>query len=311
MLITTAPLRAASTSAAITLELVRSLFSRIRRQSEPAPAIPAPLSVAAQARPPTWVPWPTSSPGPGCRTVEVARNRDLAGELGVGRVDPRVDDADQRARPPAEVPGRGKALAVQVPLVGLPPGVGVRLGHRRVARHKSWLVAVLPLHGDHARIALEPRRQRGDRLSGGGAHGQDADLGHRRAPRAAGRGGRSPPGPGRAPRPSLPARAGRAARARGPWSLLRPGPESRWPPAPAAPRTRDRSFIYRRVGTRLEVSIGSGAAAPNDRQFSCSVRGLLRRLARPAAALSEGVPRPYVPRAARRSGRRRHDPDVD
>jgi hypothetical protein len=61
MLIACAPWLVASRIAAITLPSVRSLFSISSLQSYPAPAMPMPLSAAAQARPATCVPCPMRS----------------------------------------------------------------------------------------------------------------------------------------------------------------------------------------------------------------------------------------------------------
>ena len=144
------------------------------------------------------------------RTVEVPDDRDLGGELGMGRVDPRVDHADQRARPPAEIPGGGKALAVQVPLVGLPrrpDPVGTSQGHS--ARVVAGGGTPAPRH--HMRGSSSSSRAASSAIVSPAAGARwDAYLGHRRA---------RPPSPWRAitaprldaaPRSSLRARAGRA-----------------------------------------------------------------------------------------------------
>ena len=78
----------------------------------------------------------------------------------MGGVDPRVDDADLHALAAAQVPGGGKALARQVPLVG---GAARRervlLGEGRVTGLEAQLVLGLGLDAADGAVPLEASRR--------------------------------------------------------------------------------------------------------------------------------------------------------
>ena len=96
--------------------------------------------------------------GPVRPRVLIARDRDLGPEIGMGGVDLRVDDADLHALAAAQVPGGGKALARQVPLVG---GAARRervlLGEGRVTGLEAQLVLGLGLDAADGAVPLELR----------------------------------------------------------------------------------------------------------------------------------------------------------
>ena len=245
MLITPAPLRAASTSDAITLELVRSLFSRISRQSNPAPAIPTPLSVARACEPARR----------GCRGRPRRRSRPssrrglrpiaiLAARSGWAESMPESMMPTRAPVPRLRSQAAGKSLAVQVPLVGLPADAA---GPAATSPGRSARAAA---GGGPPAPRPTTRGSRSSRAASSAIVSPAADARSARPPRAppgprgAGRGGRSPREPGRAPRPSPRARAveqhERAAGGR------RSGrePESRRPAQAAASSASERPELH-------------------------------------------------------------------
>ena len=188
------------------------------------------------------------------RTVEVAGNRDLPASSGWPSRSP------SRSRRPAR-PCRGSGPTRP----GSPGGAGTT---GRAGRPRRGRAGTSPGRSARSVAACRYSRStattRGSRSSRAASSASVSPAAGRTVstptsgtigPARAGRGGRSPPWPrprrGRPP----PGRAARAAPAHGPSSLLGAGQNREGHQRRA--RHQDRSFIYLRVGTRLEVSIGS------------------------------------------------------